>query len=130
MTDGWAIPITRSYRVKCSDVVSFASQTDGRYSARRAAAAPKPLTGDRDAMPTMTIRDVPDDLLRSLKDLATAHGRSVQAEVRIILAAAVQAGCLGDALWRLGREIGLTETEIMEIESSRQRKPADPLNFD
>ena len=81
-------------------------------------------------MPTLTIRDMSEDLLHGLKDLAAAHGRSVQAEVRIILAAAVQPKCMGDALWRLGREIGLTEAEVMEIESSRYRNPADPVCFD
>jgi len=42
-------------------------------------------------MPPLTIRDVPDHVLRALRMRAADHGRSVEAEVRAVLMAAVAA---------------------------------------
>lgn len=36
---------------------------------------------------------------------------------------------LGDALWALGREIGLTEDEVRTIENDRDRAPAKPVDL-
>lgn len=39
-------------------------------------------------MATLTIRNIDDDVAAALKAQASAHGRSMEAEVRVILAAA------------------------------------------
>ena len=39
-------------------------------------------------MPALHVRDVPVEVMRALRERATAHDRSVQAEVRLILARA------------------------------------------
>jgi plasmid stability protein len=41
-------------------------------------------------MPALTIRNIPDDVHRGLKALAARHGRSAEAEVRELIAAAVK----------------------------------------
>lgn len=41
-------------------------------------------------METMTISDIPDDIYRGLEALAALHGRSAEAEVYAIIAAAVE----------------------------------------
>ncbi|OJX91002.1 MAG: plasmid stabilization protein [Novosphingobium sp. 63-713] len=84
-------------------------------------------------MPALTIRNIPDDVHRGLKALAASHGQSTEAEVRAILAAAVKPASrlkMGQALWELGREIGLTNDDIAAMEASRDSKPAEPLSFD
>ncbi|MDK4807968.1 MAG: plasmid stabilization protein [Novosphingobium aromaticivorans] len=84
-------------------------------------------------MPALTIRNIPEDVHRGLKALAASHGQSTEAEVRAILAAAVKPASrlkMGQALWELGREVGLTNDDIAAIEASRDSKPAVPLSFD
>ncbi|GMM60902.1 FitA-like ribbon-helix-helix domain-containing protein [Novosphingobium pituita] len=84
-------------------------------------------------MPALTIRNIPDDVHRGLKALAASHGQSTEAEVRAILAAAVKPASrlkMGQALWELGREAGLTSDDIAAMEASRASKPAEPLSFD
>ncbi len=84
-------------------------------------------------MPALTVRNIPDDIHRALKALAAQHGRSAEAEVRDILANAVRPEGrrrMGQALWELGREIALTDEEVAAIESSRDRAPAEPIDFD
>lgn len=80
-------------------------------------------------MPTLTIRDVSEDILCELKARAALHGRSIQAEVSDILAAAVHPVRMGDSLWKLGREIGLTEPDVEKIENGRDRLPARPIDL-
>lgn len=46
-------------------------------------------------MPTLTIRSVPEHVHRALRLRAAEHGRSVEAEVRALLAAAVAARAEG-----------------------------------
>lgn len=84
-------------------------------------------------MPALTVRNLPEDVHRALKALAVKNGNSTEAQVREILAAAVNPqGRLrvGEALWKLGREIGLTDDEAAELETSRDRTPAAPMSFD
>lgn len=84
-------------------------------------------------MPALTIRNIPEDVHRGLKALAASHGQSTEAEVRAILAAAVKPVSrlkMGQALWELGREAGLTGDDIAAMEASRDSKPAEPLSFD
>ena len=46
-------------------------------------------------MPPLLVRDVPLDVVEALKRRATAHGRSAEAEHRIILEEALRAGRAG-----------------------------------
>lgn len=84
-------------------------------------------------MPALTIRNIPDDVHQGLKALAASHGRSAEAEVRDILAAAVKAADrlrMGQALSAIWSPIGLTDEEAANIEGARDRKAAEPMSFD
>lgn len=66
-------------------------------------------------MAMLTVRNLPDDAHRALRVQAALHGRSTEAEVREILAAAVKPDArvrLGDALSALGRKVGLTNEDF------------------
>ncbi len=84
-------------------------------------------------MAILTVRNVPDDVHRALRMLAAQHGRSMEAEVREILAAATKPEKrvrMGDALATIGRKIGLTNEDFAVFETVRNKTPAKPLNFD
>lgn len=84
-------------------------------------------------MAILTVRNVPDDVHRALRVRAAEHGRSTEAEVREILAAAVKPEKrvrMGEALAAIGREIGLTNEDFAILESARGNTPAKPLSFD
>ncbi|MGF1548075.1 MAG: plasmid stabilization protein [Thiotrichales bacterium] len=84
-------------------------------------------------MAILTVRNVPDDVHRALRVRAAQHGRSTEAEVREILAAAVKPEKrvrVGDALAAIGNKIGLTHEDFAVIESVRDTTPAKPLSFD
>lgn len=84
-------------------------------------------------MAILTVRNVPDEVHRALRVRAAQHGRSTEAEVREILAAAVKPEkrlLLGDALASLGREIGLSNDDFQVFEQVRDTKPAQPMRFE
>ena len=84
-------------------------------------------------MAILTVRNVPDDVHRALRVRAAEHGRSTEAEVREILAAAVKPEKrvrVGDELSAIGRKIGLTNADVDDLERSRNKTPAKPLRFD
>ena len=84
-------------------------------------------------MPMLTVRNLPDDVHRALKQQAALHGRSTEAEVRAILASAVKLETrvrLGDALPALSRQIGLTNADFDALDRARDRTPAVPMGFD
>lgn len=84
-------------------------------------------------MAILTVRNVPDDVHRALRMRAARHGRSTEAEVREILAAAVKPEKrvrVGEALAAIGRKIGLTNEDFAVFESVRDKTPAKPLSFD
>lgn len=84
-------------------------------------------------MAILTVRNVPDDVHRALRVRAAEHGRSTEAEVREILAAAVKPEKrvrMGEALAAIGRKIGLTNEDFAVFESVRDKTPAKPLSFD
>lgn len=84
-------------------------------------------------MAILTVRNVPDDVHRALRVRAARHGRSTEAEVREILAAAVKPEKrvrVGEALAAIGRKIGLTNEDLAVFESVRDKTPAKPLRFD
>lgn len=84
-------------------------------------------------MAILTVRNVPDEVHRALRVRAARHGRSTEAEVREILAAAVKPERrvrVGDALAAIGRRIGLTEEDFAIIEDVRDNTPAEPPRFE
>lgn len=84
-------------------------------------------------MAMLTVRNLPDEVHRALRVRAAQHGRSTEAEVREILAAAVKPEKrvrLGDALASLGREIGLTNEDFAVLDQVREKTPAEPLRFE
>jgi plasmid stability protein len=84
-------------------------------------------------MAILTVRNVPDDVHRALRVRAAQHGRSTEAEVREILAAAVKPEKrvrMGEALAAIGRKIGLTNEDFAVFDSVRDKTPAKPLSFD
>ena len=84
-------------------------------------------------MAILTVRNVPDEVHRALRVRAAQHGRSTEAEVREILAAAVKPEKrvrVGEALAAIGRKIGLTNEDFACFENVRDKTPAKPLSFD
>jgi plasmid stability protein len=81
----------------------------------------------------LTVRNLTDDVHRALRVRAAQHGRSTEAEVREILAAAVKPETrvrLGEALAALGRKIGLTNEDVEVLQQARDKTPAEPLRFE
>ncbi len=84
-------------------------------------------------MAILTVRNVPDDVHRALRVRAARHGRSTEAEVREILAAAAKPEKrvrMGDALAGIGRKLGLSNDDFAVFEGVRDKTPAKPLRFD
>lgn len=79
-------------------------------------------------MHAMTIRNLPDETHRALKQRARLHGKSTEAEVRAILEEAVrpkeQVG-LGTALAELGARLGGIDLDI-----TRDPSPARAVDFE
>jgi plasmid stability protein len=83
-------------------------------------------------MANLTVRNVPDEVHRALRVRAAEHGRSTEAEVREIIAAAVvpvERILLGDALASLGRDLDLTDNDIAVLDELRDSTPATPLTL-
>lgn len=84
-------------------------------------------------MAILTVRNVPDDVHRALRVRAAQHGRSTEAEVREILAAAVKPPSrvrMGDALAAIGHKVCLTDEDFAVFERVRDTTPAEPLSLD
>ena len=83
-------------------------------------------------MAILTVRNVPDDVHRALRVRAAQHGRSTEAEVREILAAAIKPLShvrVGEALAEIGRKIGLTNEDFAVFESVRDKTPAQTVEL-
>nr|WP_315255145.1 plasmid stabilization protein [uncultured Duganella sp.] len=84
-------------------------------------------------MAMLTIRNLPDDVHRAVRARAARHGRSREAEVREILAAAVTPESrilMGDALAALGRKMDFTDEDAEILEQTRIRTPIKPISFE
>lgn len=84
-------------------------------------------------MVTVTIRNLSEEVHRTLKVRAAQHNRSAQAEMRAILEAAVRpAGRLrlGTALSEMSRKIGLTNADVEPLEQGRDERLAEPMRFE
>ncbi|MEN9481745.1 MAG: hypothetical protein RLZZ298_3140 [Pseudomonadota bacterium] len=84
-------------------------------------------------MAMLTVRNLPDDVHRALRVQAALHGRSTEAEVREILAAAVKPEArvrMGEALAALGRTLHLTNADFEVFDQVQDKTPAQPLGFE
>ena len=84
-------------------------------------------------MPSITVRNVPDEVHRALRVRAARHGRSAEAEIRDILANAVKPQGrkqLGSLLAEIGRQARLSDEEFAIIEQVRDKTPAQPMTFE
>jgi plasmid stability protein len=77
-------------------------------------------------MSSVTVRNLPDATHRALKLRAAQHGRSTEAEIRLILedAVAPKVG-LGTALAAVGRSLGGVDLAIQ-----RDQRPVEPASFE
>lgn len=85
-------------------------------------------------MPSITIRNVPDEVHRAIRVRAAMHGCSAEAEIRNILEQAAKPDGrlkLGSLLVSIAREAGgLTDAEVAQINQSRDKTPAKPMGFE
>lgn len=84
-------------------------------------------------MPSITIRNIPEEVRRALRVRAAMHGRSTEAEVRDILAMAAKPEGrvkLGSLLTSIGREAGLTRADVEVFQKLRNKAPARPMAFE
>jgi len=76
----------------------------------------------------VTIRNIPAEIHRALRVRAAQHGHSTEAEIRLILEAAVNNEGrikLGSLLAKIGRECGGVDLPI-----ERDRTPTEPVSFE
>lgn len=79
-------------------------------------------------MATVTVRNLSEETHRALKVRAAEHGRSTEAEIRIILDTAVKREPrvrVGSLLAEIGREFGGVELDI-----ERDKTPTEPPSFE
>jgi antitoxin FitA len=76
----------------------------------------------------VTIRNIPVEIHRALRVRAAQRGHSTEAEIRLILEAAVKNEGrikLGSLLAQIGRECGGVDLTI-----ERDRRPTEPVSFE
>ena len=85
-------------------------------------------------MPSITVRNIPDEVHRAIRVRAAMHGRSAEAEVRSILEQAAKPQGrlkLGTLLASIAREAGgLSDEELALFENARDKTPAQPMRFE
>lgn len=84
-------------------------------------------------MAMLTIRNIPDEVHRTLRVRAAQHGRSMEAEVREILESAVSPEGrvkLGSLLADIGRQLKLTDDEFAVFDQVRDKSPARPVSLE
>lgn len=68
-------------------------------------------------MPNLTVRDLSEEIHRALRSRAARHGRSTEAEIRVILEETVRPPkrlTIGSEIQRIGREAGgIDELEVV-----------------
>jgi plasmid stability protein len=83
-------------------------------------------------MPSITVRNVTEEVHRALKVRAAQHGRSAEAEIRHILEHAVipeKRVRIGDAMAAIARKYNVTDKEVAAIEQARDQTPAVPVDL-
>lgn len=84
-------------------------------------------------MPSVTVRNVPEEVHRAIRVRAAKHGRSVEAEMREILGDSVKPANrikLGSLLAEIGRKVKLTDEELALFENMRDQTPARSVSFE
>jgi len=84
-------------------------------------------------MPSITVRNVSDEVFRAIRIRAAQHGRSIEAEMREILESAVKPEGrveLGSLLAQIGRKVKLTDEEHAAFESARDEAPARAVSLE
>ena len=84
-------------------------------------------------MAMLTVRNLPDEIHRAIRARAAQHGRSMEAEVRDILAASVapeNRTKLGSLLAEVGNQARLTDEEFEALDQVRDRTPAQALDLE
>jgi plasmid stability protein len=79
-------------------------------------------------MPAVLIRNLPEETHRALKQRATLHGVSAEAEIRAIIEEAVRPAeriKFGTALAELGRKFG-----GVEVDMARDPSPIEAAEFE
>lgn len=79
-------------------------------------------------MSAVTVRSLPAETHRALKERAARHGRSTEAEIRAILEDAVRPQTrikMGSELARFGRRFG-----GLDLDVPRDRTPTEPAAFE
>lgn len=84
-------------------------------------------------MAMLTVRNLPDEVHRALRVRAAEHGRSMEAEVREILEAAISPENrpkLGSLLAEIGREAQLSDEEAAVFDEVRDKSPARAIDLE
>jgi antitoxin FitA len=79
-------------------------------------------------MAAITVRNIPEETHRALKERAVQHGRSTEAEIRDIIEKAVRPDSrlkLGSAIVAMTRQFGGVDLDI-----ERDQTPTEPVSFD
>lgn len=84
-------------------------------------------------MPSVTIRNLSEEVHRALRVRAAMHGRSAEAEIRDILEKAAKPEGrvkLGSLLVAIGTDAGLNDADIEILNSVRNKTPVQPIGFE
>jgi len=84
-------------------------------------------------MPSVTVRNVPDEVHRAIRVRAARHGHSIETEMRNILEAAVRPKGrvkLGSLLAQIGREVGMSDEEFALFDSVSDTSAAAAADFE
>ena len=84
-------------------------------------------------MAMLTVRNITDEVHRALRVRAAQRGHSMEAEVREILASAVNPKGrvkLGSLLADMGKRAKLSDDEFAIFEQVRSKAPSRPVNFE
>jgi plasmid stability protein len=85
-------------------------------------------------MPSLTVRNLPEEVHRALRVRAAHHGRSTEAEIREILEAVARPPKrvkLGSLLTSIAREAGgLSDAEARGFDQIRDKTPVEPMRFE
>jgi len=85
-------------------------------------------------MPSVTVRNIPAEVHHALRMRAAHHGRSTEAEIRMILETAVRPPKrvkLGSLLASIARDAGeLTYEEAENFNKLRDKNHVEPMRFE
>ena len=84
-------------------------------------------------MPSVTIRNLSEEVHRALRVRAAMHGRSAEAEIRDILEKAAKPEGrvkLGSLLAAIGADAGLTDADVEGFNTMRDKTPVQPIGFE